>query len=98
MLKELLGTYLSDSFSPRTCIRPSLTEDKQDFVISYQSMTTRRVKSDEGRECLNDIELSYLFFLAFTLLLGLGMASKPECNLETSCSRKAFVKESNISE
>ena len=94
MLKELLGTYLSDSFSPRTCIRPSLTEDKQDFVISYQSMTTRRVKSDEGRECLNDIELSYLFFLAFTLVLGLGMASKLKCQLETSCSRNAFL--SNI--
>ena len=92
MLKELLGTYLSDSFSPRTCIRPSLTEDNQDIVISYQSMTTRRVKSDEGRECLNDIELSYLFFLAFTLVLGLGTASKPKCHLETSCSINAFLR------
>lgn len=69
--KEALGTYLTDSFSPRTCIRPTLTEDGQDIIVSYQSRTTQRVLSDEGRDCLNDIELAYLIFLAFTLFIGL---------------------------
>lgn len=73
----MLGEYLSDNFSPRTCIRPTLTPDGDDIIVSYQSLTTQRVLSDEGRDCLNDIELAYLFFLAFTLVIGLGTAYKP---------------------
>ena len=72
--KEILGDYLSENFSPRTCIRPTLTQDGDDIIVSYRSLTTQRVLSDEGRACLNDIELAYLFFLAFTLVIGLGTA------------------------
>ena len=79
--KQLLGEYLSDNFSPRTCIRPTLTPqsgpDGDYIMVSYQSLTTQRVLSDEGRNCLNDIELAYLFFLAFTLVIGFGTAYKP---------------------
>ena len=81
ILKQLLGEYLSDNFSPRTCIRPTLTPqsgpDGDYIMVSYQSLTTQRVLSDEGRNCLNDIELAYLFFLAFTLVIGFGTAYKP---------------------
>ena len=43
--------------------------------------------SDEGRYCLNDIELSYLFFLAFTLVIGFGMAYDPSLMIFNSSSR-----------
>ena len=43
--------------------------------------------SDEGRYCLNDIELSYLFFLAFTLVIGFGMAYDPSFMFFNSSSR-----------
>ena len=70
-MKNLLGEKMVQSFYFRTCVDPTIENDGENTQIRYSSLTADiSATSDEGLDCVNNVEIAYFCLMGVVLILG----------------------------